>query len=47
MRHIRGLPWGDSNLVKKTVGSEDVAAVRGYSVVSVVTAGLISYAHVL
>lgn len=39
---VGGLPWGDSSLVEYTVVGADVAAEKGYSVVSVVRPGVIS-----
>lgn len=42
VRLIRGLPRGISSLVECTLVRTDVAAVRGYSVVSMVRLGLIS-----
>lgn len=46
-RLIRGLPRGVSSLVECTVVGADVAAVRGYSVVSMVRLGMISFAYLL
>lgn len=45
VRLIRGLPWGDSSLVKYTVAGVDVAAVRGYPAVTVVELGVIIYIY--
>lgn len=47
VRLIRGLPWGVSSLVECTIVKADVAAVRGYPVVSVVRPGMISCTYVL
>lgn len=46
-RLIRGLPRGVSSLVECTVVGADVAAVRGYSVVSMVRLGTISCTYLL
>lgn len=47
MRLIRGLPRGVSSLVECSVAGADVAAVRGYPVVSMVRPGTISYTYLL
>ena len=47
VRLIRGLPRGVSSLVECTVVGADVAAVRAYSVVSMVRLGMISCTYLL
>lgn len=47
VRLIGGLPRGVSSLLECTVVRADVAAVKGYSAVSVVRLGAISCAYLL